>query len=115
MEQICSKLKVSFCIVPDVSAFSLPVMCVVISAKSCSSLFLCLTAGMTLRKNLQLAVLEILEGVLGLVASLAEFDPGCVQSVITDVGDVIVIVIAVIVLSPSSPSSLSALALLSSR
>ena len=113
MEQICSKLKVSFCIVPDVSAFSLPVMCVVISAKSCSSLFLCLTAGMTLRKNLQLAVLEILEGVLGLVASLAEFDPGCVQSVITDVGDVIVI--AVIVLSPSSPSSLSALALLSSR
>ena len=99
---------------PDVSAFSLRVMRVVISAKSCSSLFLCLIAGMTLRKNLQLAVLEILEGVLGLVASLAQFDPGCVQSVVTDGGDVIVIVIAVLVLSPSSPSSLSVLALLSS-
>ena len=114
MEQICSKLEVSFSIVPDVSAFSLRVMCVVISAKSCSSLFLYLIAGMTLRKNLQHAVLEILEAVLGLVASLAQFDPGCVPSVITDGGDIIVIVIAVIVLSPSSPSSLSALALLSS-
>ena len=38
------------------------------------------TLGMTLRKNLQLAVLEILEGVLGLVTSLAQLDPGCVLS-----------------------------------